>query len=316
MQLIRHVRGIRVLCEVAERGSFSAAAGGLGLTQSAVSQHVAALERELGLQLVQRGTRPTELTEAGHVLARHGRVINVRLDSAEQELAEIAGRRAGRLRFGSFPTALTTFVPAALARLRGEWPGHALTVVDDHMQRLLPRLTDGELDLAVVYDHEVLPEAGPGRLRRVALFDDTYRAVLPPGHRLARRDAVEIADLAEEAWVGGHAGSAWFRIVRHACRAAGFEPRTSLGSDDYRAVQAFVAAGLGVAVIPGLAVVDATPGVRVRKLRTGAPVRRISVAYPADDFQPPAVRTMTTILQDVTRRFHGRAAPPAAPPPA
>lgn len=317
MKLIRHVRAVRVLCEVADRGSFSSAAEALGLTQSAVSQHVAALEREVGLRLVQRGTRPAELTEAGHVLARHGRAINARLDSAEQELAEVAGRRAGRLRFGSFPTALTTFVPAALARLRGDWPALALTVVDDHMQRLLPRLADGELDLAVVYDHEVLPETAPARLHRVPLFDDTYRAVLPPGHRLARRDAVDITDLAEDTWVGGHAGSAWFGIVRHACRVAGFEPRTSLGSDDYRAVQAFVAAGLGVAVIPGLAVANPTPGVEVRKLRTGAPVRRISVAYPAEEFQPPAVRAMTTILRDVTRRFQGRAAaPPAAPPPA
>ena len=317
MNLIRHGWAIRVFCEVAERGSFSSAADELGLTQSAVSQHVAALEREIGLRLVQRGTRPAELTEAGHVLARHGRAINARLDGAEQELAEVAGRRTGRLRFGSFPTALTTFVPAALARLRGEWPALALTVVDDHMQRLLPRLIDGELDLAVVYDHDVLPEAAAGRLRRVPLFDDAYRAVLPPGHRLARHDAVGLVDLAEEAWVGGHTGSAWFRIVRHACRGAGFEPRTSLGSDDYRAVQAFVAAGLGVAVIPGLAVVNATPGVEVRRLRTGAPVRRISVAYPADEFQPPAVRTMTTILRDVTQRFQGRAAAtPAAPPPA
>ena len=143
MKLRGHVRGIRALCEVAARGSFSAAADALGLTQSAVSQHVAALERETGLALVERGTRPTELTEAGRVLVRHGTAVTTRLDGAEQELAEIAGRRAGRLRFGSFPTALTTFVPTALARLRREHPAVVLTVVDDHMQGLLPRLTDG-----------------------------------------------------------------------------------------------------------------------------------------------------------------------------
>ena len=140
MELIGHVRGIRVLCELAARGSFSAAAQALGLTQSAVSQHVAALERQTGLALIQRGTRPAELTEAGAALVRHGTAISARLDSAEQELAEIAGRRAGRLRFGSFPTALTTFVPAALARLRSQHPALTLTVVDDHMQGLLPRL--------------------------------------------------------------------------------------------------------------------------------------------------------------------------------
>ncbi|MEV6495315.1 LysR family transcriptional regulator, partial [Actinoplanes sp. NPDC051633] len=315
MKLIGHVRGIRALCEIEARGSFSAAADALGLTQSAVSQHVAALEREAGLPLVERGTRPTELTAAGRVLVRHGSAITARLDDAEQELGELAGRRAGRLRFGSFPTALTTFVPMALARLRREHPSIVLTVVDDHLQGLLPRLTDGTLDLAVVYDHKTLPAPVPG-LHRVALFDDTFRAVLPAGHRLARRrGAPALHDLAGEVWVGGHSGSAWFSIVRHSCRAAGFEPRTSLASDDYRAVQAFVAAGLGVAVIPGLAVATTVPGVEVRRLRGPAPVRRISVVHQggraasgpirggggAVDGGSPAVLAMTDILIDIAR---------------
>jgi DNA-binding transcriptional LysR family regulator len=309
VKLIGHVRGIRALCEIGARGSFSAAAEALGLTQSAVSQHVAALEREASLPLVERGTRPTELTEAGRVLVRHGTAITAHLDDAEQELGELAGHRSGRLRFGSFPTALTTFVPTALARLRREHPAVVLTVVDDHLQGLLPRLTDGTLDLAVVFDHKILPTGAPV-LRRVPLFDDTYRAVLPAGHRLARRRAaVGLSDLAEEVWVGGHTGSAWFSIVRHSCRAAGFEPRTSLASDDYRAVQAFVAAGLGVAVIPGLAVATTVPGVEVRKLRGDAPVRRISVAHPTDGFLSPAVRAMTDILQDIARRFNVRVTP-------
>src|SRR4051794_19212104 len=177
MKLIGHVRAIRALCEVQARGSFSAAADALGLTQSAVSQHVAGLEREAGQPLVERGTRPTELTEAGRVLVRHGAAIVARLDDAEQELGELAGRRSGRLRFGSFPTALTTFVPSALARLRREHPAVVLTVVDDHMPGLLPRLTDGTLDLAVVFDHELFP-AEASVLHHVPLFDDPYRALL------------------------------------------------------------------------------------------------------------------------------------------
>jgi DNA-binding transcriptional LysR family regulator len=309
VKLIGHVRGIRVLCEVGTRGSFSAAADALGLTQSAVSQHVAALEREAGLPLVERGIRPTQLTEAGRVLVGHGTAIAARLDDAEQELGELAGRRSGRLRFGSFPTALTTFVPTALARLRREHPAVVLTVVDDHLQGLLPRLTDGTLDLAVVFEHDILPAGAPG-LRRIPLFDDTYRAVLPAEHRLARRRAaVGLSELAEDVWVGGHTASAWFSIVRHSCRAAGFEPRTSLASDDYRAVQAFVAAGLGVAVIPALAVATTVPGVEVRKLRGDAPVRRISVAHPTDGFLSPAVRAMTDILQDITLRLGVRVTP-------
>jgi DNA-binding transcriptional LysR family regulator len=315
VELIGHARGIRALCEVAAHGSFSAAAEALGLTQSAVSQHVAGLERQTGLPLVERGTRPTALTDAGHALVRHGRAINARLDSAEQELAEIAGRRGGRLRFGSFPTALSTFVPAAIARLRSRRPGTALTVVDDHMQGLWPRLNDGELDLAVVYDHEVLRGSARSGGGRVHLFDDTFQAVLPRGHRSAAGGrAIDLTDLADDVWVGGRPGSAWFTIVRQSCRAVGFDPRVSLTSDDYRAVQAFVAAGLGVAVLPGLAVARAPAGVEVRQLRAGAPVRRISAAYPDGAFRPPVVHEMIAILERVTQRLRSPRPPvPSGP---
>src|SRR3954466_3040694 len=152
------VRRLRVLSEVAAHGSFSAAAVALRITQSAVSQHVAALEREVGLTVVERGTRPVELTEAGHALVRHARAILGRLDGAKQELGEIAGRRRGRLRFGSFPTALAPRAPSALAAFRRRHPDVTLILVDDHLQRLLPRLEGGELDLALIYEHDALPE--------------------------------------------------------------------------------------------------------------------------------------------------------------
>ena len=116
------VRRLRVLTAVAAEGSFSAAGHALTLTQSAVSQHIAALEREVGQTLLVRGTRPLELTEAGHALVRHATGIFARLDGAEQELDEIAGRRDGRLRFGAFPTALATIVPPAFAHFRRHHP--------------------------------------------------------------------------------------------------------------------------------------------------------------------------------------------------
>ncbi|WP_243058579.1 LysR family transcriptional regulator [Nocardioides sp. SR21] len=302
------MRAVRVLCEVAEQGSFSAAARSLGMTQSAVSQHVAGLEREVGLPLVERGTRPLELTEAGAVVVRHGRAIATHLGNAEHALDEISGRLAGRLRVGSFPTALTTFVPSAIARFREEAPEVVLTMVDDHMQGLVPRLEHGELDLAVIYENPVLPGGVPAGLELVPLFDDPYRVLLPERHRLARRrNRLRLTDLAEDAWVGGRVGSTWFRILLHACRTAGFEPRTQLATDDYRAVQAFVAAGLGVAVVPGLAATNPLPGVEVRDLAAGGPVRRIGVAHLSGTPSVP-VRAMTAILRDVT----GRGARPRA----
>src|SRR4051794_39704404 len=261
------VRRLRVLSEVAARGSFSAAAESLALTQSAVSQHVAALEREVGLPLVERGSRPVQLTDAGFALTRHATGIFARLDGAEQELAEIAGRRHGRLRFGSFPTALATLLPPAFARFRGRHPDVRLTVVDDHLHRLLPRLEAGEVDLALIYDHEALPERRGPELERTPLLDDAFRAVLPAGHPLTRRRRrLALRDLSGEAWIGGAPNSAWFRITSHACRLAGFVPNASFASDDYIAVQALVASGLGVSVIPGLAVAHPLPGVEVRDL--------------------------------------------------
>lgn len=318
MALMGQVRSVRVLCEVASQGSFSAAARELGMTQSAVSQHVAALERECGLPLVVRGARPLELTEAGSVLVRHGRQVTNRLEVADQELAQLSGRRAGRLRLGSFPTALTTFVPAALARLHDTHPALTLTVVDDHLQGLAPRLLSGELDLAVVYESPVLGDDA-GRLQLVPLFDDPYRALLPAGHRLARsRTALRLKDLADETWVGGRVGSAWFRILQQACRAVGFEPRTMLATDDHRAVQSFVAAGLGVAVVPGLATSHPLEGVVVRELARPVPTRRVAVArLPGEPVAPP-VLAMTEILRDQTsgwatsRRDPGGVRTPAA----
>jgi DNA-binding transcriptional LysR family regulator len=291
------VRRLRALSQVAEQGSFSAAASVMGMTQSAVSQHIAALEREVGLAVVRRGSRPVELTEAGAALTRHARGIFARLEAAEQELAEIGERRRGRLRFGCFPTVLGTLMPAAFARFRRLHPEVRLTVVDDHLHRLVPRLESGELDLVVIYDHEALPDVGAGSFDRVPLLTDRFQAVLPAAHPLARRKTLRLGDLREESWIGGAPSSAWYRIVRHACQQAGFSPRADLASDDYIAVQALVAAGLGVSVIPGLAVMHPLPGVAVRQLASGTPVRHISAAWPIDGFQGPTLTAMVDSLR-------------------
>jgi DNA-binding transcriptional LysR family regulator len=296
VELIGQLRRLEVLVEVADRGSFSAAAAALGLTQSAVSQHIAALERALGESVVDRASRPVQLTEPGVILVRHARAAVARLDVAEQELAAAAGRRSGRLRLGAFPTALATFLPPVLARFQRTYPTVRLTVVDDHVPRLHTRLADGELDLAITYAHDALPDLMPPELDRVHLFDDPYRVVLPRGHRLAKRSALKLTDLADETWVGGSAQSGWFRILRLTCREAGFEPKVALTSDDYVGLQAFVAANLGVAVVPGLA---ATPsGLRIvsRDVPAPTPVRRIWVARANDAYPSPAVQTMIDTL--------------------
>jgi DNA-binding transcriptional LysR family regulator len=312
VELIGQVRRLRVLTEVADRGSFSAAADALGLTQSAVSQHISALERAVGQAVVDRASRPAQLTEAGVILLRHARAVVARLDTAEQELAAVAGRRLGRLRIGAFPTALATFLPPVLSRFQQRYPTVRLTVVDEHMPRLHTRLNNGELDLAVTYDHESLSDLAQPDLERVHLFDDPYRAMLPRGHELARRTrGLALAELADETWVGGSSSSAWFRILRQSCREAGFDPQVALTSDDYLGLQAFVAADLGVAVVPGLATTRPGPRVVVKDLRAPAPVRRIWVARANDAYPSPAVQTMVDTLTTMTRKVsRGAAAPP------
>jgi DNA-binding transcriptional LysR family regulator len=288
-------RRLRVLREVAARGSFAAAAEALAFTSSAVSQQVAALERETGTRLVERGVRPVRLTDAGRALVAHAEAVLARLEEAQQELGEIAALRRGRLRLASFPTAIATLVPRAVALFRERHPDVELTVLDDHRQGLLPRLAHWELDLALIYDHEALPETAV-RLERTHLLDDPFELIVPKRHRLARRVSVALEELAGETWIGGTPDGAYARIVLHSCRAAGFEPRVVFGSDDYNAVQAFVAVGLGVAMLPRLALAFPRPGL-ARVALAEPPVRRIVAARLAASFRSAATASMLRILQ-------------------
>ena len=294
-------RRLRVLREVAARGSFSAAAEALAFTASAVSQQVAALERETGTRLVERGVRPVRLTEAGRALVAHAEVVLARLEAAQQELGEIAALRRGRLRLASFPTAIATLVPRAVARFSERHPDVEVTVVDDHLQGLLPRLARWELDLALAYDHPALPGAGV-ELERTHLLDDPFDLIVPSGHPLAGRASVALGELAGQSWIGGTTDGAYARIVLRSCREAGFEPRVAFGSDDYNAVQAFVAVGLGVAMLPRLALTIMRPGLE-RVALAEPPVRRIAAVRLAASFRSAATASMLGVLETTADSF-------------
>jgi DNA-binding transcriptional LysR family regulator len=299
-------RRLRVLREVANRGSFSAAAEALAFTQSAVSQQVAALERETGTRLIERGARPVRLTDAGRALMAHTEAVLAHLDEAEQELGELAGLRRGRLRLAGFPTAVETLVPPAVARFHRRHPDVALTVLDDHGQGLVPRLARWELDLALIYEHEALPEPDV-ELERTHLLDDPFDLAVPDSHPLAGRASVALEELADETWIGGAPGSAYGAIARHCCRAAGFEPRFAFGSDNYNAVQAFVAVGLGIALLPRLALIFPRPG--LRRLRLSAPpARRISAARLAASYRTAATTSMLSELKETAESLIRRQA--------
>src|ERR671935_2784312 len=173
---------LRMLKEVAYRGSFSAAADALSYTQSAVSQSIAALEAELGVTLLERNRRGARPTSAGAALVAHADGILARLDAAEAEVAAIAGVRGGQLAMASFPTAGATIVPLAVATFRKRHPDVALSLTEGEPEEIAPRLRGGEFDLALLFEF-----GGAGRRlvageQRVELFDDPMRLALPVGH--------------------------------------------------------------------------------------------------------------------------------------
>jgi len=295
------VKRMRILKEVADRGSFSAAAEALSYTQSAVSQQIAALEREAGAQLVTRGSRGIRLTEAGEALVRHADAILTRLADAEAELAAIAGLRGGRLRLAAFPTVGATLMPLAIAHFRSRHPEIELTVRQLEPEDSLPLLKCGELDIALTIEPSTHGEADG--LDCTQLLDDPMFAALPLDHPLANKARVRLKDLKDEAWIGTTDACSCGTLVRNHCIRMGFEPRITFESDDYLAVQGLVAAGVGVALIPTLALTTVRDDIVIRDLGTEAPVRQIAAATLPGAQRSPAARAMLDVLSEVATQY-------------
>jgi DNA-binding transcriptional LysR family regulator len=296
---------LRILVEVASRGSFSAAADALSYTQSAISQQVAALEAETGVTLIERLPRGVRLTAAGEVLIEYAEGIIARLHAAEAEMAAIAGLRGGQLRMASFPTAGATLMPLAIAIFRGQHPEVGLTLAEGEPEEIGPRLSAGEFDLALLFEFEGTSESLGPELERLALFEDPMFLVLPADHALAQRPALRLEDLRAEAWIQTSATSPCARHVVRSCHGAGFDPTVSFESDDYQTVQGLVAAGVGVALIPKLALSGAREDIAIRALSPSNPVRTVVAATPKGTRLTAAAASMRKILSDVAERYVG-----------
>lgn len=291
-----NVGRVGVLREVARRGSFSGAAEALGYTQPAVSRQIATLEAETGAVLVKRTANGARLTDAGEVLVRHADVIFAALDEAENELSAVVGLQAGRVRVATFASAAATIVPLAIARFREMHPDVELAVEILEDEDALPRLRFGELDIALTNEAESVPGEP---IERIHLFDDPMYVALPLGHRGAGRPRLRLRDLADEPWMLGTTTTCPdSRIFLRACHAAGFEPKIAFQNDDYHAILGFVAAGVGVALIPDLAARAAREDVVIRSLGAGAPVRQVLAAVSAG-YRPPAAEAMLEVLREV-----------------
>lgn len=290
---------LRVLREVARAGSFSGAADALSYTQSAISQQIAALEREAGTVLIERGGRGIRLTDAGRALVEHAERILAGLAAAEAELEAIADLRGGRLRLASFPTAGATLLPLAVAEFSSRHPGIELSLVEAEPEQSVPQVRAGEVDLALVVDYVGLPRARyQPSLQGISceeLIEDPMYIALPPGHPLAGQDEVRLDQLADEAWIQGDFTGMCGAMHRHACLAAGFDPRVSFESDDYSVVQGLVAAGVGVALLPMLALANRREDIEIRSLGPSAPLRRVLTAV-REGYRSPATAAMLAIL--------------------
>ena len=300
------VRRMRVLREVAQRGSFSAAAEALSFTQSAVSQQIAALEREAGTTLVERSVRGIRLTDAGRALVRHTEAILGRLAEAEAELEAIAGLRGGRLRMASFESAGATLMPLAIATFRERHPAVELSLSLAEPMDSLPKLKSGELEIALTFDPNGVAAQGGESIEHVHLLDDPLYLALAPDHPLANKRNLRLADLAGDAWIEGTPSCACSAMLRRACERAGFAPRIAFESDDYAAIQGFVAAGVGVALVAELALTTVRDDIVIRSLGRETPVRRIHAAALAGGYRSPATTAMLEILTDVAANYRTR----------
>jgi DNA-binding transcriptional LysR family regulator len=208
----------------------------------------------------------------------------------------------------SFPTAGATLMPLAIATFRALHPEVALSLAEDEPEEVLPRLRAGEFDLVLLFEFSGVSEKLGAGIRRVDLLEDPMRLALPKGHFLADRPRVRLEDLKDQEWVQTSASSPCARHVVRSCHAAGFEPIVSFESDDYLTVQGLVAAGVGVALIPQLALSSVREDVCVREIHPRSPVRTVIAATPDETGTIPAAARMIEVLQDVARGFEAAAA--------
>lgn len=291
------MRRLQVLRAVVTSGSVTAAAANLGYTPSAVSQQVAALEKQAGTVLLERVGRGVRPTAAGRLLSEHAGTIARQLAAAEAALADLREGRTGRLAIRYFATAGSSVIAPALARIREDFPGLRVDLRMTDPDDPLPEVARGHADLAVVVRPHDRRHEG---VHLVHLLDDAYRVVLPKGHRLAAKRTVDLAELADERWVGSESPGPCLDTVLDACAAAGFSPDFAVESADYATAQGFVAAGLGISLVPGMGLPGPHPATVVRRLRNPEPVRAVHAAVRVASLGQPAVEGLLAALKAAT----------------
>lgn len=291
------------------RGSFSSAAEELYISQSAVSQHVSKLEAEVGVPLLQRTTAGPKPTPAGQALIAHADAVLCRLEEAERELTEIAGLEGGTLRLVSFPSATVTIVAHATAEYRSRFPNVKLRFSECDPEQSLPELRAGEHDLAVVYDFELNPFTPDRDIELTELVTETMTLALAADHPLAGRSSINLSELSDESWLAGPAPGSCRELTVRSCQQAGFDPKITFESNEYTVIKSMVAAGLGVTLLPELALANEDSGLAYVRVEPRAPVRRVWAATLAAGSRNPATEPMIELLAARAREIVATCAP-------
>lgn len=270
--------------EVAHQGSFSRAGDALALTQPAVSQQVASLERQLGVKLLDRGPGGPTPTAAGALLLAHADAVADRLSQAGEQIAELADAERETLRVGAFPSALATVIPEAIVRLRARQPDIQVEAVEASGEELGQMVGDGRLHAAMCFQDAAAPPRRPEGTERHELGTEAMLAVLALDHPLAGRETVAVRELSGDTWTAPSRD----HLVYRACVAAGFEPRIAFVTRDVLAARGLVASGLAVTMMPEL-LASGLPGIAMVPLEGPQPSRSLYALTPAAGTRPAAL---------------------------
>jgi DNA-binding transcriptional LysR family regulator len=293
------LRRLRVLRELDQRGTVAATATALHLTPSAVSQQLAGLSRDVGVQLLEKHGRGVRLTGQARVLLGHATVVQEQLERARADLAAWQDGDVGEVRVAALSTAISGVVAPAIARLRVERPGLDVRAIEEEPPQIFTHLDGGDVDIVIAADYRGAPRRHDPHYHRVDLLTDRMDAVLPQGHPLADPRGVQLADLAAEPWVASNERDACAQITLAVCASAGFSPDIRHESKDWDAIGALVAAGAGVALVPQLAQPLRHQGIVVCPVLGGAASRLIFAVVRAGAQHDGATAAVLEMLRTV-----------------